>query len=31
MLDFTHDELAEIDHYATDGGINIWARSSRGV
>jgi L-glyceraldehyde 3-phosphate reductase len=31
MLDFTDDELAEIDHYATDGGINIWARSSRGV
>jgi len=31
MLDFTDDELAEIDHYATDGGINLWARSSRGV
>jgi L-glyceraldehyde 3-phosphate reductase len=31
MLDFSDDELAEIDHYATDGGINLWARSSRGV
>ena len=27
-LDFTADELAEIDRYATDSGINIWARSS---
>jgi L-glyceraldehyde 3-phosphate reductase len=27
-LDFTADELAEIDRYATDGGINLWARSS---
>ena len=27
-LDFTDDELAEIDRYATDGGINLWARSS---
>ena len=27
-LDFTDDELAEIDRYATDSGINIWARSS---
>jgi L-glyceraldehyde 3-phosphate reductase len=25
---FTPDELAEIDRYATDSGINIWARSS---
>jgi L-glyceraldehyde 3-phosphate reductase len=24
-LDFTDDELAEIDRYATDSGINIWA------
>jgi L-glyceraldehyde 3-phosphate reductase len=28
-LAFTDDELAEIDRYATDGGINIWAESSR--
>jgi L-glyceraldehyde 3-phosphate reductase len=28
-LDFTEDELAEIDRYATDSGINIWAESSR--
>ncbi|MEP6892817.1 MAG: aldo/keto reductase, partial [Gaiellaceae bacterium] len=27
-LDFTGDELAEIDRYATDGSINLWARSS---
>ena len=27
-LDFSDDELAEIDRYATDGGINLWARSS---
>ncbi len=27
-LDFTGDELAEIDRYATDGAINLWARSS---
>jgi L-glyceraldehyde 3-phosphate reductase len=27
-LDFTDDELAEIDRYATDGHINIWASSS---
>jgi L-glyceraldehyde 3-phosphate reductase len=26
--DFTEDELAEIDRYATDSGINIWASSS---
>jgi L-glyceraldehyde 3-phosphate reductase len=25
---FTDDELAEIDKYATDSGINLWARSS---
>ncbi len=30
-LDFSEDELAEIDRYATDGGINIWARSSTGA
>jgi L-glyceraldehyde 3-phosphate reductase len=23
--DFTDDELAEIDRYATDGDINLWA------
>ena len=29
-LDFSKEELAEIDRYATEGGINIWARSSAG-
>ena len=28
-LDFTQDELAEIDRYAQEGNINIWAASSR--
>ena len=28
-LDFTDDELAEIDRYATESDINIWAASSR--
>jgi L-glyceraldehyde 3-phosphate reductase len=27
-LDFSDDELAEIDRFATDGAINIWAASS---
>jgi L-glyceraldehyde 3-phosphate reductase len=27
-LDFSSDELAEIDRYATEGGINLWATSS---
>jgi L-glyceraldehyde 3-phosphate reductase len=27
-LDFSHDELAEIDRYATESGINIWVGSS---
>jgi L-glyceraldehyde 3-phosphate reductase len=27
-LDFTEEELAEIDRYATESGINIWATSS---
>ena len=27
-LDFSEDELAEIDRYASDTGINIWAQSS---
>ena len=27
-LDFTADELAEIDRYATESGINLWATSS---
>jgi L-glyceraldehyde 3-phosphate reductase len=27
-LDFSDDELAEIDRYATDAGLNLWARSS---
>src|SRR5215211_755296 len=29
-LDFTADELAEIDRYATDSSINLWATSSEG-
>jgi L-glyceraldehyde 3-phosphate reductase len=29
-LDFTDDELAEIDRFATESGINLWAASSRG-
>jgi L-glyceraldehyde 3-phosphate reductase len=28
-LDLSEDELAEIDRYATDSGINLWAESSR--
>ena len=28
--DFTPDELAEIDRYATESGINLWATSSAG-
>ena len=28
-LDFTEGELNEIDRYAVDAGINLWARSSR--
>ena len=27
-LDFSEDELAEIDRYATEGGINLWAASA---
>ncbi len=27
-LELSHDELAEIDRYASDVGINLWARSS---
>ena len=27
-LDFTADELAEIDRYATESDINLWAASS---
>jgi L-glyceraldehyde 3-phosphate reductase len=27
-LDFTDEELAEIDRYATEGEINLWASSS---
>jgi L-glyceraldehyde 3-phosphate reductase len=30
-LDFSEDELAEIDRYATDSGINLWATSSEPV
>src|SRR4051794_10659051 len=29
-LDFTPDELREIDRHATESGINLWARSSEG-
>jgi L-glyceraldehyde 3-phosphate reductase len=29
-LDFTPDELDEIDRHATESGINLWARSSEG-
>jgi L-glyceraldehyde 3-phosphate reductase len=29
-LEFTKEELKEIDRYATEGGINIWAASSAG-
>ena len=29
-LDFSDDELAEIDRHATDSGVNIWAQSSSG-
>src|SRR3954451_10575693 len=28
-LDFTDDELARIDRHAVEGGINLWAQSSR--
>jgi L-glyceraldehyde 3-phosphate reductase len=28
-LSFTDDELAEIDRYAVDSGLNLWARSSK--
>ena len=27
-LDFTVEELAEIDRHATESGINLWARQS---
>jgi L-glyceraldehyde 3-phosphate reductase len=27
-LDFADEELAEIDRYATESDINLWARSS---
>ncbi len=27
-LDFTDEELAEIDRYASESGINLWAASS---
>jgi L-glyceraldehyde 3-phosphate reductase len=27
-LEFSDEELAEIDHYATESPINLWARSS---
>jgi L-glyceraldehyde 3-phosphate reductase len=28
-LDLTDEELAEIDRYATESAINLWAESSR--
>ena len=28
--DFSTDELAEIDRYATESGINLWAESRTG-
>ena len=28
-LDFSNDELAEIDRYAVDAGVNLWEQSSR--
>jgi L-glyceraldehyde 3-phosphate reductase len=28
-LSFTEEELAAIDSYAQEGGINLWARSSK--
>jgi L-glyceraldehyde 3-phosphate reductase len=28
-LDFSNEELAEIDQYATEADINIWAESSK--
>jgi L-glyceraldehyde 3-phosphate reductase len=28
-LDFSEEELAEIDRFAKDSGINLWAESSR--
>ena len=31
QLEFSDDELAEIDRYATDSHINLWARSSEGA
>ena len=30
-MDFTTDELAEIDQFAKDAGINLWEQSSEGV
>lgn len=30
LRDFTGSELAEIDRYATESGINLWAASSAG-
>jgi len=30
-LDFTDEELAEIDRYATEGGINLWKASAEAV
>jgi L-glyceraldehyde 3-phosphate reductase len=29
-MDFSEDELAEIDRHAVDAGIDLWARSSSG-
>ena len=30
LLELSDDELAEIDRFATESGINLWAASSRG-
>lgn len=30
-LDFTDEELAQIDRLAIDGGVNLWAQSSEGA
>ena len=27
-LDFSDEELAEIDHFAVEGGVNLWERPS---
>jgi L-glyceraldehyde 3-phosphate reductase len=29
-LEFSKEELAEIDRYATEGSVNLWAKSNAG-